>query len=62
MMGLMRNALLVALAVLMVSTVAVGLGTPNTGPFEKALLLAFGAMLVLAAVKVHRIGTDSAVK
>jgi hypothetical protein len=50
-------ALLVVIALLMIAGVVVGLGTGNTGPFEKVVLVAYGALLVWAAVLVHRIGT-----
>jgi hypothetical protein len=60
MMKLVRFVLLLVIATLMVSTVVVGVGTANTGPLEKVLLVAFGGLLILAALKVHKLGTGSA--
>jgi hypothetical protein len=57
MMRLLRIVLLSIIALLMVSTVVIGLGTSGTGLMEKGVLIAFGALLVLAAVKVHSLGT-----
>jgi hypothetical protein len=61
MMMLVRFVLLLVIATLMVSTVVVGLGTADTGPMEKVVLIAFGGLLVLAASKVHKLGTGSAI-
>jgi hypothetical protein len=60
MMKLVRFVLLLVIATLMVSTVLVGLGTASTGPVEKVVLVAFGGLLVVAALKVHKLGTGSA--
>jgi peptidoglycan/LPS O-acetylase OafA/YrhL len=57
MMKLVRFVLLLVIATLMVSTVVVGLGTADTGPVEKVVLVAFGGLLILAALKVHKLGT-----
>ncbi len=57
MMRLLRIVLLSIIALLMVSTVVIGLGTSGTGIVEKAALIAFGGLLMLAAVKVHSLGT-----
>jgi hypothetical protein len=38
----------------------VGLGTADTGPVEKVVLVAFGGLLILAALRVHKLGTGSA--
>jgi hypothetical protein len=59
MMRLVRIVLLSAIALLMVSTVVIGLGTAGTGPVEKAVLIAFGGLLMLAAMKVHKLGRHS---
>jgi len=50
-----RIALLLVIAWLMIGGVVLGLGM-DTGPVEKLVLLALGGLLVLAAVKVQRIG------
>lgn len=52
---LLRIVLLLVIAFVMVTGVVLGLAN-NTGPVEKAVLVAFGVVLVLAAVKVNRIG------
>jgi hypothetical protein len=57
MMRLLRLVLLSIIALLMVSTVVIGLGTSDTGFVEKGVLIAFGGLLILAAVKVHSLGT-----
>jgi membrane protein YdbS with pleckstrin-like domain len=57
---MLRVALLLVIALLFVSNVVVGLGTSNVGPVEKAVLVAFGALLVLAAVRVQKIGRGQA--
>ena len=57
---LLRIALLLVIALLMVTNVVFGLGTANTGPVEKLVLLGFGALLVMAAVLVSRIGREAA--
>jgi hypothetical protein len=57
MMRLLRIVLLSIIALLMVSTVVIGLGTRGTGLVEKGVLIAFGGLLVLAALKVHSLGT-----
>jgi hypothetical protein len=57
MMRLLRLVLLSIIALLMVSTVVIGLGTSGTGFVEKGVLIAFGGLLILAAVKVHSLGT-----
>jgi hypothetical protein len=57
MMRLLRIVLLSIIALLMVSTVVIGLGTRGTGLVEKGVLFAFGGLLVLAALKVHSLGT-----
>jgi peptidoglycan/LPS O-acetylase OafA/YrhL len=57
MIRVLRLALLSIIALLMVSTVVMGLGSANTGPVEKVVLAAFGGALILAAVKVHHLGT-----
>jgi peptidoglycan/LPS O-acetylase OafA/YrhL len=58
MMRLLRIVLLSVIALLMISTVVIGLGSANTGPVEKGVLVALGGLLVLAAVKVHNLGTQ----
>jgi hypothetical protein len=58
MIRLLRLALLSIIALLMVSTVVMGLGSANTGPVEKVVLVAFGGVLILAAIKVHHLGVD----
>lgn len=60
MLRMLRAALLLVIAFVFVSNVVVGLGTSNVGPAEKALLVAFGALLVVAAVRVHKIGRGRA--
>jgi hypothetical protein len=55
MLRLLRIALLLLIAFVMVTGVVIGLGN-DTGPIEKVILVAFGAALVLAAVWVNRIG------
>jgi len=57
MIRVLRLALLSLIALLMVSTVMIGLGSANTGPVEKVVLVAFGGALIMAAVKVHHLGT-----
>jgi hypothetical protein len=57
MMRLLRVVLLSIIALLMVSTVVIGLGTSGTGLVEKGVLIAFGGLLILAAVKVQSLGT-----
>jgi hypothetical protein len=59
MLTLVRIALLLVIAGFLIGGVVVGLGM-DTGPFEKVVLVAFGALLVAAAVKVNKIGTPSA--
>lgn len=56
MLRLLRIALLLGIAFLMIGTVVIGLGTHNTGPMEKIVLVAFGVMLVVGAGRVHKIG------
>jgi hypothetical protein len=58
MLRLVRIALLVVIGLLMLSCVVIGLGTENTGAVEKVVLVGFGALLILAAAKVNRIGAD----
>jgi peptidoglycan/LPS O-acetylase OafA/YrhL len=58
MMRLLRIVLLSVIALLMLCTVAVGLGTAATGLVEKGVLVAFGGLLLVAAVKVHNLGTN----
>jgi hypothetical protein len=53
MMRMLRIVLLSVLALLMVSTVVIGLGTSGTGLVEKGVVIAFAGLLVLAAVKVR---------
>ena len=55
-MRLLRVLLLAVIAALMVATVVVGIGSHDTGVLEKAVLVAFGALLVLASLRVHKIG------
>jgi hypothetical protein len=57
MMRLIRFVLLSLIALLMIGTVVIGLGSENTGVVEKVVLVAFGGLLILAAVKVHHLGT-----
>jgi hypothetical protein len=52
---LLRIALLGVLFVLLLSLV-VAVGRPETGPFEKIVLVAAGVGLVGLAIPVHRIG------
>ncbi len=56
MLRLLRIALLLVIASIMLGTVVIGLGTHSTGPVEKVLLVAFGILLVVAASRVHKIG------
>lgn len=53
---LLRVALLAVIALVMLSGVVIPLASANTGPIEKIVLVVFGGVLVLAAVKVNRIG------
>jgi hypothetical protein len=55
MLRLLRIALLLLLAFVMVTGVVLGLAD-DTGPLEKVVLVVFGAVLVFAAVKVNQIG------
>ena len=57
MMRLLRIVLLSIIALFMVSTVVIGLGTSGTGIVEKGVLIAFGGLLIVAAAKVHSLGT-----
>jgi|tagenome__1003787_1003787.scaffolds.fasta_scaffold17038508_1 hypothetical protein len=59
-MMLVRLALLTVIGLLLLCTVVIGLGTGQTGVVEKAVLVAFGLLLVLAAAKVHRLGSKAA--
>ncbi len=56
MLKLLRIALLLVIAFLMLTGVVIGLGTTGTGPIEKAVLVVYGGMLLVAAVKVNSIG------
>ena len=55
-MRLLRVLLLAVIAVMMVATVVVGIGSHDTGVLEKAALVGFGALLVLATIRVQKIG------
>jgi peptidoglycan/LPS O-acetylase OafA/YrhL len=55
MLRLLRVVLLLVIAFVMVTGVVLGLAN-DTGPVEKIVLVAFGAVLVVAAVRVNRIG------
>ena len=55
MLRLLRIVLLLIIAFVMVTGVVIGVAN-ETGNVEKVLLLAFGALLVFAAVKVNQIG------
>lgn len=55
-MRLLRLLLLAVIAVLMVATVVVGIGSHDTGVLEKAVLVGFGALLVVASIRVQKIG------
>jgi hypothetical protein len=59
MLRLLRIALLLVIAMLMVTNVVAGLATAKTGPVEKVTLVGFGALLVMAAVLVSRIGREA---
>jgi len=59
MLTLLRVLLLAIICLFMVATVVVGIGSENTGLLEKAALVGFGAVLVLASIRVHRIGRPS---
>jgi len=52
---LVRIALLLLIAWLLIAGVVFALAM-DTGPIEKVVMLAVGALLVLAAVKINRIG------
>jgi len=54
---LVRAALLVVLFFSLLSTV-VAFGGPNTGPWEKGVLVGVFLGLLALAVPVHRIGRD----
>jgi hypothetical protein len=54
-----RVALLVLLTAMLVGVV-VGVFTGGTGPFEKAVFVALGCLVVLAATRVRRIGSHPA--
>jgi TRAP-type uncharacterized transport system fused permease subunit len=56
---LLRVALLCIIAVLLINPVVIGLATSNTGPLEKVVLAGLGVLLLLAAVRVHRIGAHT---
>jgi hypothetical protein len=55
MLRLLRIALLLVIAFVMVTGVVLGLAN-DTGPVEKIFLVAFGAALIFAAVRVNSIG------
>jgi hypothetical protein len=55
MLRLLRIALLLLIAFVMLTGVVIGLAN-DTGPLEKVVLVAFGAVLVFAALKVSQIG------
>jgi hypothetical protein len=55
MVRLLRLVLLLVIATLLVMVV-VGLATGSTGALEKAVLLAFGLLLVVAATRVRGLG------
>ena len=59
MLRLLRLLLLVGIALLMVGAVAMGVGS-QTGPAEKAVLVAFGGMLLYVAARVNRLGAARA--
>ena len=58
-MSLLRVLLLAVIGLLMIATVVIGIGSEGTGLVEKAALLCFGAFLVLASIRVHRMGRPS---
>jgi peptidoglycan/LPS O-acetylase OafA/YrhL len=60
MVRLLRFALLAVIGLLMLTDVVFGLGTTHTGPIEKVVLIAFGVILVMAAVRVSRLGRPAA--
>jgi hypothetical protein len=55
MVRLLRFVLLFAIAVLLVEVVA-GVASGATGVLEKAVIVAFGMLLVPAAARVRRLG------
>ena len=55
MLRLVRIALLVFLAFLMISGVVLGFGN-DTGPVEKLILIAYAGVLIFAAFKVNKLG------
>jgi hypothetical protein len=59
MMRLLRVLLLAVMSLLMVATVVVGIGSENTGALEKAVLVGFGILLLLASFRVQKIGRPS---
>jgi hypothetical protein len=59
MLRLLRIALLLVIAFVMVGGVVIGVAN-DTGPLEKVVLLAFGAVLLWAAVMVNKIGAAHA--
>jgi peptidoglycan/LPS O-acetylase OafA/YrhL len=61
MVRLLRIVLLVGIAMLMVGGVVIGMGA-QTGPVEKAVLVAVGATLLFAADRVNRLGTSRATR
>jgi hypothetical protein len=59
MLGLLRVALLAVIGLLLVGTVVIGIGSENTGIIEKASLVGIGALLVMASIRVRKIGRTS---
>jgi multisubunit Na+/H+ antiporter MnhB subunit len=59
MMKLVRLSLLVVIAVLFLTLVVFGVASSSTGALEKAVLVAVGAVLLMTATRVRRLGTAS---
>jgi peptidoglycan/LPS O-acetylase OafA/YrhL len=58
MVTVVRWVLLAVIGLLLVNLVVLGIGTSDTGPVEKLVLVAVGVLLVVAAWKVHHLGPD----
>jgi len=49
MRSLLRRAAIVAIALVLLCTVVIGIASGTTGPIEKAVLCAFGVVLLVVA-------------
>jgi peptidoglycan/LPS O-acetylase OafA/YrhL len=56
MVTVLRWVLLAVIALLLVNLVVLGIGTSDTGPVEKLVLVGVGLLLLLAAWRVHHLG------